>query len=69
MQNKKLKKTLRNIAEIAIDAHSNNESTEVYIWDAYESCKYILQEMQSYGYSVEEMLAEIAENSAVYNSD
>lgn len=65
MQNAKLKKTLRNIAEIATDAQHNNESAEVFTWDAYESCKYILQQMQAYGYDVEEMLAEIAEEKSI----
>tara|TARA_A100001035_G_scaffold133104_1_gene104677 strand:- start:962 stop:1159 length:198 start_codon:yes stop_codon:yes gene_type:complete len=64
MQN--LKNTLRNIAEIATDAQHNNEAADVYSWDAYEACKRILQQMQNYGYNVEEMLAEIAENNSVY---
>ena len=67
MQN--LKNTLRTIAEIATDAANNNENYDVYSWDAYTACCCILQEMQNYGYDVEEMLAEIAENSAVYNND
>ena len=63
MQN--LKNTLRTIAEIATDAQHNNETEDVYSWDAYEACKYILQQMQNYGYDVEEMLAEIAEEKSI----
>ena len=66
MQN--LKNTLRTIAEIATDAQHNNENYDVYSWDAYTACCAIIAQMQNYGYDIEEMLAEIAENSAVYKS-
>ena len=65
MQNAKLKNALHNIAEIAIDARDNNEAEDVFTWDAYESCKHILQTMQEYGYDVEEMLAEIQEEAGL----
>ena len=61
-----LKNTLKTIAEIATDAANNNESYEVYSWDAYTACCCIIAQMQNYGYDIEEMLAEIAENNSVY---
>ena len=63
MQN--LKNTLRTIAEIATDAANNNENYDVYSWDAYSACCAIIAEMQNYGYSVEEMLADVAEERAL----
>jgi len=67
MQNAKLKNALHSIAEIAVDARDNNEAEDVFTWDAYESCKAILQQMLDYGYDVEEMLAEIATEEKLEN--
>lgn len=60
-----LKRTLNTIAEIATDAANNNENYDVYSWDAYTACVAIIAEMQNYGYDIEEMLADIAEEQAL----
>jgi len=42
-------------AEATHAANSNEFASEVYTWDAYESCVSILQAMQDYGYDLDEM--------------
>ena len=58
----KLEKLFANIADIAANAYDDSDDDEVQSWDAYEACKDMLREMKAYGYDVEEMLAEIAED-------
>ena len=54
--NTKLKNMLLEVASEATHAANSNEfASEVYTWDAYESCVNILQAMQNYGYDLEEM--------------
>ncbi len=40
-------------------ANSNEFASEVYTWDAYESCINILQEFKTYGYDLDEMLEQL----------
>ncbi len=58
--NTKLKNMLLEVASEATHAANSNEfASEVYTWDAYESCVNILQEFKTYGYDLEEMLEQL----------
>ena len=43
------------------NAYDCNDEYEVQLWDSYDTCKQLLQEMLVYGYDVNTMLEEAAE--------
>jgi hypothetical protein len=58
--NTKLKNMLLEVADEAKHAADSNEfESEVYTWDAFESCVNILQAFKDYGYDIEEMLEQV----------
>ena len=58
--NTKLKNMLLEVADEAKHAADSNEfASEVYTWDAFESCVNILQAFKDYGYDIEEMLEQV----------
>ena len=59
--NTKLKNMLQDVANEATHAANSNEfASEVYTWDAYESCVNILQAMQDYGYDLQDMQEQLS---------
>jgi len=59
--NTKLKNMLLEVADEAKHAADSNEfESEVYTWDAFESCVNILQAFKDYGYDIEEMQEQLS---------
>lgn len=52
-----------NIKTLAENAYDNTDEDEVQSWDAWETAKQILVEMQAFGYDIAEMLEQIAEDA------